>query len=113
MRGGLALRLNYDALPKRAKVFVRSAFIRFGRRIFGNYLRARKEEPRLRPAIAGCENRDVLCPACGPSQNSSIIFRLKAGRSAGLRLVTRPLSTTTCSSTQSAPAFLRSVLIDG
>src|SRR3982751_699339 len=49
----------------------------------------------------------------GPSQNSSIIFLLKAGMSSGLRLVTRPLSTTTSSSSQFPPAFRTSVLIAG
>ena len=43
--------------------------------------------------------------ACLPSQNSSIIFLLNAGMSSGLRLVTRPWSTTTSSSTQFAPAL--------
>src|SRR5450755_1252566 len=52
-------------------------------------------------------------PVCRPSQNSSIIFLLKAGISSGLRLVTRPLSTTTSLSTQCAPAFRISVLIAG
>src|SRR5262249_15293744 len=52
-------------------------------------------------------------PACFPSQNSSIIFLLKAGMSSGLRLVTSPLSTTTFSSTQLAPAFFTLVLIAG
>ena len=44
-----------------------------------------------------------------PSANSSMIFELKAGRSAGRRLETRPLSLRTSSSTQRAPAFWRSV----
>src|SRR5215218_6614271 len=44
-----------------------------------------------------------------PSQISSAILSQKAGRSSGLRLVTRPLSTTTSSSTQLPPAFLISV----
>src|SRR4051812_34108789 len=51
--------------------------------------------------------------SCSPSANSSIILALKAGRSSGLRLVTRPWSTTTSSSTQSPPALRMSVLIDG
>jgi len=45
--------------------------------------------------------------------NSLIISRLNAGLSLGLRLVTKPRSTTTSSSTQSAPAFRRSVFSDG
>ena len=45
--------------------------------------------------------------------NSLIVSRLNAGRSSGLRLVTKPLSTTASSSTQSAPAFLRSGLSEG
>src|SRR5205823_14727138 len=53
------------------------------------------------------------CATCAPSANSSIIFLLNAGMSSGLRLVTSPLSTTTSSSTQLAPAFVRSVLSDG
>src|SRR4029077_2945563 len=51
--------------------------------------------------------------SCFPSQNSSIIFRLNAGMSSGLRLVTSPLSTTTSSFTHFPPAFLTSVLIAG
>src|SRR5436309_490982 len=47
--------------------------------------------------------------SCRPSANSSMIFALNAGRSSGLRLETRPWSTTTSSSTHSAPAFRRSV----
>src|SRR3954467_9555286 len=50
---------------------------------------------------------------CVPSANSSIIFSLNAGMSFGLRLETRPLSTTTSSSAQLAPALIRSVLTDG
>src|ERR1700712_171342 len=38
-----------------------------------------------------------------------MIFALKASMSSGLRLDTRPWSTTTSSSTHSAPAFRRSV----
>src|SRR5258707_10235845 len=45
--------------------------------------------------------------------SSLIISRLNAGLSLGLRLVTKPRSTTTSSSTQSAPAFRRSVFSDG
>src|SRR5207253_2072929 len=55
----------------------------------------------------------VAIGSCRPSQNSSIIFLLKAGISSGLRLVTNPLSTTTSSSTQFPPAFFMSVLIAG
>src|SRR5438477_1252961 len=55
----------------------------------------------------------VAIGSCFPSQNSSIIFLLKAGMSSGLRLVTSPLSTTTSSSTHLAPAFFISVLIAG
>src|SRR5690606_9477733 len=51
--------------------------------------------------------------SCRPSANSSIILRLNAGRSFGLRLETSPRSTTTSSSTHSAPALRRSVAIDG
>src|SRR5689334_22530974 len=46
---------------------------------------------------------------CFPSPNSSIILFTNAGMSSGLRLVTSPLSTTTSSSIQCAPAFFRSV----
>src|SRR5581483_3722562 len=51
----------------------------------------------------------VRCPAWTPSANSSSILALKAGRSSGLRLVTRPWSTTTSWSTQSPPALRMSV----
>ena len=47
-----------------------------------------------------------------PSANSSIILRLNAGISSGLRLETNPLSTTTSSSTHFAPALIRSCLTD-
>lgn len=43
------------------------------------------------------------------SANSRIISRLKAGRSSGLGLVTRPFSFTTSWLTQVAPALFRSV----
>jgi hypothetical protein len=49
---------------------------------------------------------------CFPSAISSMTFRLNAGMSSGFRLVTMPSSTTTSSSTQSAPALRRSVLMD-
>jgi hypothetical protein len=42
-----------------------------------------------------------------PAANSSIILRLNAGMSPGLRLVTTFLSTVTSSSTQLPPVFLR------
>ena len=45
--------------------------------------------------------------------NRSIIARLNAGMSSGLRLDTRLPSTTASSSTHSAPALRRSVLSDG
>ena len=48
-----------------------------------------------------------------PSPISSIILALNCGMSAGRRLVTKPLSVTTGSSTHWAPAFSRSVLSDG
>jgi len=51
--------------------------------------------------------------ACGPSPNSSIAFALKAGMSSGRRLVTRPWSTWTCSSTHVPPALRTSVCSDG
>src|SRR5207248_4688982 len=50
------------------------------------------------------------CSSCRPSQNSSTIFSLNAGRSSGFRLVTRPWSTTTSLSTHSPPALRMSVL---
>src|SRR5205807_5211047 len=56
---------------------------------------------------------DAFCCGCRPSANSSIIFRLKAGISEGLRLVIRPLSTFTSLSTQLPPAFFTSVFKDG
>src|SRR3954464_2483398 len=67
--------------------------------------------------VSGYED-DAPAPAfsrtsCSPSANSSTILSLKAGRSSGLRLVTRPWSTTTSSSTHLPPALRMSVLIDG
>src|SRR5262245_54866789 len=61
------------------------------------------------------KQRRVQCVswAWPPSPISSMILRLKAGRSSGLRLVTRPLSTTTSSSTQRPPALRTSVLMAG
>ena len=50
-----------------------------------------------------------VIPACWPSPISSITLALNAGMSSGLRLVTKPLSTTTSSSTQSPPVFLMSL----
>ena len=51
--------------------------------------------------------------ACGPSPNSSIAFALNAGMSSGRRLVTRPWSTWTCSSTHVPPALRTSVCKEG
>src|SRR4051794_19233566 len=51
--------------------------------------------------------------SCTPSANSSIILRLNAGMSSGLRDVTRPRSTMTSWSDHVAPAFARSVFSDG
>jgi hypothetical protein len=51
--------------------------------------------------------------ACRPSANSSIIFLLNAGMSPGFRLETNPLSTTTSSPTQRAPALRMSTWIAG
>jgi hypothetical protein len=48
---------------------------------------------------------------CLPSRTSSTSLALKAGRSFGVRLVTRPWSTTTSRSSQCAPALIRSVLM--
>src|SRR5262249_13388029 len=48
-----------------------------------------------------------------PSANSSIILRLKAGMSSGLRLDAKPLSTTTSSSPHRAPALRMSTWIAG
>src|SRR6185437_10740934 len=48
-------------------------------------------------------------PLCTPSRISSTILRLNAGMSSGLRLVTRPWSTTTSSFTQVPPALRMSV----
>ena len=53
------------------------------------------------------------CASCSPSQNSSTTLAQKAGRSSGLREVTRPSSTTTSSSTQVPPALRMSVFSDG
>src|SRR5207237_522892 len=62
-----------------------------------------------------CEDRWAApaWPECRRVANSSSILRLNAGRSAGLRLETSPLSTTTSSSTHFAPAFLRSACSEG
>src|SRR5207249_4078213 len=60
-------------------------------------------------ASAGAEPQTIRWRWCLPSANSSIIFRLNAGMSSGLRLVTSPLSATTSWSTQFAPALRRSV----
>jgi len=51
----------------------------------------------------------AVWPACVPSPISSTSLSLNAGRSSGVRLETRPWSTTTSSSPQCAPAFRRSV----
>src|SRR5438876_4329555 len=51
--------------------------------------------------------------SCSPSANSSIIFRLNAGLSSGLRLVTSPSSVTTSRLTHSPPAFRISVRDEG
>ena len=63
--------------------------------------------PWPRPDEPAC--RQTALRRWRPSANSSMIFELKAGRSAGRRLETRPLSLRTSSSTQRAPAFWRSV----
>src|SRR5215217_132645 len=57
--------------------------------------------------------RASACSAWVPSANSSTILALKAGRSSGLRLVTRPRSVWTSSSTQAPPAFSMSVRMLG
>src|SRR5438045_8968387 len=91
---------------------------------------AERAVPRKRLLIAGVDERPVdveercaryevaafvfaACCSCFPSANSSISFLLNAGMSSGLRLVTRPWSTCTSSSTQLAPALRRSVRTDG
>src|SRR4051812_13729316 len=55
----------------------------------------------------------AACSSCRPSANSSIAFLLNAGMSSGLRLVTRPLSTCTSSSTQGPPPLRMSVCSAG
>src|SRR3954453_3613393 len=74
--------------------------------------------PSAAGGLAGYAVAPLPAPACAwtwcsPSANSSIILALKAGRSSGLRLVTRPSSTWTSSSTHVPPAFSMSVLIEG
>jgi PPOX class probable F420-dependent enzyme len=64
-------------------------------------------QPRM---TADAPQHYAVCRSCSPSAISSTSFALNAGRSSGVRLETRPLSTTTSSSTQFAPALTRSVL---
>src|SRR5438552_17045585 len=55
----------------------------------------------------------VAIGSCRPSQNSSMMFLLKAGISSGLRLVTNPLCTTTSSLIHFARSLPSSALIAG
>src|SRR5215217_4466228 len=57
--------------------------------------------------------RASACSRWTPSANSSTSLALNAGRSSGLRLVTRPRSVWTSSSTQAPPAFSMSVRMLG
>src|SRR3954465_8469684 len=73
---------------------------------------------QVQAELRGYEPAEAPLPAfsatsCSPSANSSIIFSLKAGRSSGLRLVTRPWVTWPSSPPQVPPALRMSVLIDG
>src|SRR3954463_577788 len=73
---------------------------------------------QVQAELRGYEPAEAPAPAfsatsCSPSANSSIILALKAGRSSGLRLGTRPWSTWTSSSTHVPPAFSMLVLIEG
>ena len=77
------------------------------------FLRAQGELPGGRASEAVAAPAGCGMSAWGPSQNSSIAFALKAGMSSGLRLVTRPWSTWTSSSTQVPPALRTSVCSDG
>ena len=69
--------------------------------------RAAASPAHSRRALTRCQR------ACALSENSSTILALKSSRSFGLRLVTRPWSVTTDSSTHVAPAFVTSVRIEG
>src|SRR5690625_5517064 len=60
-------------------------------------------------AVRGVGLGQAVCRSCSPSAISSTSLSQNAGRSLGTRLLTRPLSTTTSSSTQVAPALDRSV----
>src|SRR5690625_2992033 len=65
-------------------------------------------QPRTQPEWAE-QLGQAVCRSCSPSAISSTSLSQNAGRSLGTRLLTRPLSTTTSSSTQVAPALDRSV----
>src|SRR4029453_4237543 len=69
--------------------------------------RGRHRRPAQARAVAWA------CSSWTPSANSSTSLALKAGRSSGLRLVTRPRSVWTSSSTQVPPAFSTSVRMLG
>lgn len=74
----------------------------------------RQDEARVARASHRLEKRVYATSRTGAvSANISITLRLNAGRSVGLRLVTSLPSRTTSSSTQFAPALMRSVLSDG
>ena len=68
---------------------------------------------RRRVALRRRRRRSGAGPRAAPSANSSTSLAQNAGRSSGLREVTRPSSTWTSSSTQVAPALRRSVRSDG
>src|SRR5690606_6461591 len=61
-----------------------------------------------RKRVRGAGHAERSWPLCRPSAISSTSLEQNAGRSSGVRLVTRPWSTTTSRSTQRAPAFCRS-----
>src|SRR5689334_1156503 len=79
-----------------------------------------REVENGKPVHAKCPARSAASSTSHPTwfgvfavANKFVISRLNAGMSSGLRLVSNPLSTTASSSTQLAPAFLRSVRSEG
>jgi hypothetical protein len=73
-----------------------------------------RKRPRFARGLLDLPANETLyalfaCSSCLPSANSSTILAQKAGKSSGLRLVTKPWSVTTSSSTHSPPALRMSV----
>src|SRR5690606_9897677 len=70
--------------------------------------RQRHHHQQRGDGMDGSVHAERSWPLWRPSAISSTSLEQKAGRSSGVRLVTRPWSTTTSRSTQRAPAFSRS-----